>query len=309
MSNAIAAVLSAPATLEQLAKALPRHLNVERFARVALTEVRKNAELASCEPASFMGALVQSAQLGLEVGSGLGHAYLLPFRNNKTGQKDCQLIIGYRGLIDLIRRSGLVRRISAHVVYAGDTFDYAFGTNEFIKHVPCGETANAKITHGYAIAEFKDGAIQMEVMQRKEIDAIRDRGRRNPVWDSDYSEMARKTLIRRISKFLPLSTEVSDALTIEADVDTQTAVRVQPNPRQYMAAQIADSEAENKQRAIVADIADRQLLTVRFEKAWEALKKNGKEPGKIIGFDDGHDYESESNPAIEFMCEKMEGAL
>jgi recombination protein RecT len=253
-----------------------------------------------------MGALVQSAQLGLEVGSGLGLAYLLPFRNGKTGEKDCQLIIGFRGLLELIKRSGLVRRVSAHVVYAGDTFDYAFGSSEYIKHVPCGEAVAAKITHAYAVAEYKDGSLQMEVMTKKEVDAIRDRGRRNPVWDSDYSEMARKTLVRRIAKYLPLSPDVADAMTIEHDNDSSFVTSARPDPAKYMALAAADAEAENKQRAAIADAADRQILAARFEKAWDAAKKKGKDPGKLLGFDDGHDYESESNPALELMCEKME---
>ncbi len=256
MTNKIARVespvvlaLQLPTTLQQLAMALPRHLNAERFARVALTEVRRNPDLLACDPASFMGSLVQAAQLGLDIGSGLGHAYLIPFQNNKTGKKDCQLIIGYRGLIDLVRRSGLVRRLSAHVVFAGDTFDYSFGTDEFIKHVPSGETSFAKITHAYAIAEFKDGARQMEVMQRQEIDAIRDRGRKNRVWDTDYGEMARKTVIRRICKFLPLSPEISDALTIEHEADTNLVTHARPDPRKMMELQIAAATEDNEERA------------------------------------------------------------
>ena len=246
----IVLALQAPASLQQLALALPRHLNAERFARVAITEVRRNPDLLACDAASFMGALVQAAQLGLDIGSGLGHAYLIPFQNNKTGKKDVQLIIGYRGLIELVRRSGLVRRLSAHVVYAGDTFDYSFGTDEFIRHVPCGETAFAKITHAYAIAEFKDGARQMEVMQRREIDAIRDRGRRNKVWDSDYSEMARKTLIRRICKFLPISPEIADAMTIENEADNNFMTPPRPDPRKMMELQIAAAADENGERAL-----------------------------------------------------------
>lgn len=302
----IVRVLQAPSTLQQLAMALPRHLTAERFARVAITEVRKNPTLATCEPASFMAALVQAAQLGLEIGSGLGHAYMLPFRNNKSGTMEAQLIIGYRGLLDLIRRSGLIRRLSAHVVYAGDKFDYSLGTSEYIEHVPCGESASAKITHAYAIAEFKDGAMQMEVMTRGEVDRIRDRGRKNPVWDSDYAEMARKTVVRRIAKYLPLSPELSDAMTIEADADQNLGTPARPNPARLMALQVAEAEAENKARAAVADAADRQILSTKFEAEWARVKKLGKNPAKICGFDDDHDFEMESNPALELMIEKLQ---
>ncbi len=257
--SAIVPFLESPNALKQLAIALPRHLSAERFARIALTEVRRNPELASCDPASFMSSLVQAAQLGLEISNGLGHAYLIPFRNNKTGKKDVTLILGYRGLIDLVRRSGLVRRISAHCVFVGDKFDYSFGTREFIDHVPSGEINPTKVTHVYAIAEFKDGAIQMEVMTRNEVDRIRDMSRKNPVWDQHYAEMARKTAVRRLSKYLPLSPELADALTIDAQADEVMETRPSLTPQQIIAHQVAAGDEENRARASERDAIEAEL--------------------------------------------------
>lgn len=301
-------VLQNQNTLQQLAMALPRHVNAERFARVAITEVRRNPDLAKCDPASFMSCLVQSAQLGLEIGSGLGHAYMIPFHNNKSGKSDATLVIGYRGLLDLIRRSGLVKSVSAHVVYLGDIFDFQFGSDEFIKHKPQGDSNPTNITHAYAIAEFKDGARQLEVMTRSEIDRVRDGGRKNPVWDKHYGEMARKTALRRLSKYMPLSPELADAITVDARSDEILEMPERPDPKKTMAIQVAAAEAENKERAKVADAVDRKILTIRFEKAWEMLKSAGEEPCVVLGLGLNHDFENESNPAIEMFCEKMEAA-
>ena len=251
--------LRSPKTLEQRALALPRHLTAERFARVALTEVRKNPMLAECDSASFLSALVQAAQLGLEIGSALGHAYLIPFRNTKKGIVECQLVTGYKGKIELARRSGQIKRLSAHVVYDGDKFEYCFGSEEYVRHTPCGNTNPTHITHGYAIAEFKDGAVQQEVMTRREIDAIRDRGRKNPVWDSDYAEMARKTLINRIAKYLPQSPEMADAIRIDNEADELFATPVTRTPHEVMRHQIDAGDDENQKNNAAIARAEAEL--------------------------------------------------
>ena len=96
---------------KQLALAVPKHLSADRMARIAATELRKTPALLNTTPASFLGAVMQSAQLGLEPGSALGQAYLVPYGNQ------CQLILGYRGMIDLARRSGQVLSLSAFAVH------------------------------------------------------------------------------------------------------------------------------------------------------------------------------------------------
>src|SRR5699024_349340 len=116
--------INQPSMKEQLAAALPRHMTAERMIRIATTEIRKVPALGNCDTMSFVSAIVQCSQLGLEPGSALGHAYLLPFgnKNEKSGKKNVQLIIGYRGMIDLARRSGQIASLSARVVREGDEF-------------------------------------------------------------------------------------------------------------------------------------------------------------------------------------------
>ncbi|AHF03418.1 recombinase RecT [Marichromatium purpuratum 984] len=198
-----------------MAAALPKHLTAERLSRVALGELRTNPRLLDCNPTSLMSAIVKASQLGLEVGSAMGHAYLVPYKT------ECTLIIGYRGMIALARRSGEIQSITARVVYARDTFELEYGLEEKLRHIPSTDEDPGQVTHVYAVAKLRDGGIQYEVMTRAEVEAVRKRSRAggNGPWVTDWSEMARKTVMRRLFKYLPMSIEMADAMTAEADED------------------------------------------------------------------------------------------
>lgn len=189
-------------------KALPGHITADRMARVALTTIRTNPKLLECSVPSLMGAVVQAAQLGLEPGL-IGHCYLIPFRNNKTNQTEVQFIIGYKGMIDLARRSGQIENIYAHAVYEKDTFEYELGLNPKLIHKPS-TGRRGEIKYVYAVAHFKDGGYQFEVMDIEEIERRKKRSKsaNNGPWVSDYEEMAKKTVIRHMWKYLPISIEV-----------------------------------------------------------------------------------------------------
>jgi recombination protein RecT len=195
----------------EIAKALPKHMNADRMARIALTCLRVNPKLGECDPLSFLGAIIQASALGLEPGS-QGHAYLIPFRNNKKGIVECQFIPGYRGLIDLARRSGQIQSISAHMVKANDHFEYEYGLNERLVHKPAMKDRGQNI-FVYAVAKLVGGGHQFEVMDMDQILAIKNRKKyENEVWVTDFDEMARKTAIRRIYKYLPTSVEMASAM-------------------------------------------------------------------------------------------------
>lgn len=199
----------------QLAVALPKHLTADRMIRVTLTTLRRNPALQRCSVPSFLGAVFRAAQLGLEIDSGLGHAYLIPYREEAT------LVIGYQGLLDLVRRSGQVSTIYAREVYEGDVFSYSFGLEPKLEHVP-GDACNPDgITHVYAVARLRDGGVQYEVMRRSEVEAIRKRSRAGASgpWVTDYAMMARKTVLRRLCKLLPLSIEAQRAVTLDEAPD------------------------------------------------------------------------------------------
>jgi recombination protein RecT len=214
-------VHSFPAMLKQhqaeIARALPRHLNPDRMTRIALTEFRKNPRLAECDPRSVFAAVIMASQLGLEPGL-MGQCYLIPYKS------ECQLIPGYQGLLDLVRRSGKVKRIEAQVVYTNDRFTYKTGLFVTLEHEPLLDGDRGEPRLAYAVAEFADGGHHVEIMSRAQIEAIRDRGsnsqnakrwgKKTP-WDTDADQMWRKTVLRRLCKFLPKSVELATALSLD----------------------------------------------------------------------------------------------
>lgn len=226
----IAGMLSSPKMKQQMALAMPKHMTADRMMRIALTEVRKVPALGQCNIESFMGAIMQCAQLGLEPGSALGHAYLLPFGNGKArdGKANCQLIIGYRGMIDLARRSGQIVSLTARTVHENDTFKYEFGLEETMQHIPA-DGDRGKMTHVYAVAKLKGGGVQFDVMSRADVDKVRSTSKAgaNGPWVTHFEEMAKKTAIRRLFKYLPVSIEIQQAVTLderaEAGIDQDNA--------------------------------------------------------------------------------------
>lgn len=284
----------------QIMKALPNHLTPDRFMRIALTELRKNPELGLCDPYSFLGAVIQSAQLGLEPGSGLGHAYLIPFKNHRTGVKEVQFIPGFRGLIELARRSGQIETISARVVREKDYFEFQYGDDEKIVHRPFqgAEEDAGNPTYVYAIAKMKGGGIQREVMSVAQVERVRERKKSdNPVWKTDWEEMARKTAVRRLAKYLPLTPEMAAA--IEAD-DTQYKGESQESwrvidanyeptvpahdPEKIKAAQAEPIRTEQDKRAEAATMdADKKAAMAELQKAVVGVRKVGGDPEKILG--------------------------
>lgn len=214
----IAGLLVDPQIKQQMALALPRHMTADRLARIALTEVRKNPDLGKCDQASFLGAIMQCAALGLEPGGALGHCYLLPFKNNKKGITEVQFLVGYRGMIDLARRSGQIQSIEARCVYAKDKFKVRLGLDSVIEHEPAWEEADrGPLTFVYAVAKLKDGGIQFDVMSKAEVMKIKARSRSASFgpWVTDEDEMAKKTVIRRLFKYLPVSIEMQRAVGLD----------------------------------------------------------------------------------------------
>lgn len=218
----IGGLLTEPKIKAQMALALPKHMTADRLARIALTEVRKNPALAGCDQTSFLGAIMQCAQLGLEPGGALGHAYLLPFENRKKGITEVQFIVGYRGMIDLARRSGQILSIEARAVYQADKFHVALGLNPDLQHEPDWEAADrGPLRFVYAVAKLKDGGTQFEVMSRAEIERVRSKskaGQYGP-WVDHFEEMAKKTAIRRLFKYLPVSIELATAVGLDEQAE------------------------------------------------------------------------------------------
>ncbi|GGE47917.1 DNA recombination protein RecT [Pullulanibacillus camelliae] len=200
-ANTIAAYLKKMGP--QIEKALPKHMDPDRMARIALTTIRQTPKLLQCEIPSLLGAVMQAAQLGLEPGL-IGHCYIIPYGNQ------AQFIIGYKGMIDLARRSGHIESIYAQVVYENDEFEYEFGLDPKLVHKPLLDGDRGAFKAAYGVAKYKDGGFHIEVMGKGDIEKIRQRSKasNNGPWKTDYEEMAKKTVIRRMWKYLPISIEI-----------------------------------------------------------------------------------------------------
>lgn len=215
-----------PALLEQhknqIALALPKHINADRMARIALTCFRMNPQLGEAEPMSVFAAVIQAAQLGLEPGLN-GRAYILPYKNRRTNKTEAQFIPGWKGLLELANRSG---RASAwtDAVYQGDAFEWEKGTSPFVRHAPKGEMDPAKLTHAYAVGRIKGADFPViEVWSKDRI--MKHRDRNNKVGDSHYSykhpEMyARKVVLLQVLKYLPATPELEAAIVLNDAAET-----------------------------------------------------------------------------------------
>lgn len=196
----------------EIAKVVPRHIAPERVMKAALLAAIHTPKLLNCTQASFLEALMQAGSLGLDCSGTIGSGYLVPYG------KTCTFIPGYRGLIDLARRSDQVFSIEAHVVYAQDDFIIEYGTDSKIVHKPyMKDDRRDEITCVYAVAKLKGGAVQVEMMtiaDVKKIQAMSAAGDKGP-WKDHFGEMARKTVVRRIIKWLPVSAELEKAIEID----------------------------------------------------------------------------------------------
>lgn len=201
-----------------MAQALPKHMDIDRLTRLAMTTIRTTPALKDADVGSLLGAVMQAAQLGLEPGL-MGHCYLLPFNNKNKGIKEVQFIIGYKGMIDLARRSGHIKSIYAHAVYSNDEFDYELGLESKLVHKPTMNADKGEFVGAYAVAHFKDGGYQFEFMSKADIEKRKGRSKaansKFSPWTSDYEEMAKKTVVRHMWKYLPISVEVQQQVAYD----------------------------------------------------------------------------------------------
>jgi recombination protein RecT len=201
-------------------RALPKTIGTERMMRIAMTAILKTPTLALCEATSFMGSLLQALQLGLEVNTPLGQAYLIP-RKKKEGNGmfhwECNFQIGYQGLLDLCYRYGKYKMITAEVVYDSDYFDYRYGTKQFLDHRPEWKK-DAKPIKVWALYELENGWTRFVVWSWEEAMAhgeeFSDSFNKDKPWASPWlanetaqEEMAKKSVLKALLKYAPKSVE------------------------------------------------------------------------------------------------------
>ena len=182
---------------------LPAHLTTAQFFKTIMIAANKTPKLLDCTQGTLLESVTRAAELGLSLSGTQGEAYLIPYGKTAT------LILGYRGLLKLARQSGDISRVEVNVAHENDDLDYCMGTEFRLVFRPC-LTGNAgKPIGAYALAQMKDGSFQAEFMTTAEIEKIRagSIGRNSTPWEEHWDEMAKKTVFRRLAKWLPMSSE------------------------------------------------------------------------------------------------------
>lgn len=212
--------------LERAPVLLPPGIDAERMIEIGIKCITGNPALQKCSRESLLRSCLQAAELGLEPGGALGECYLVPFA------QECQLVIGYKGLIGLCRRSGEISTIEAHLVHANDKFRYVLGTEPIIEHEPCIVDEPGDLVGVYAIAFLRGGGKQSEFMRWADVERIRlgSKAKNSMPWTQHFGEMARKTVVRRLVKYLPTSVHMAKGVEYDADAIETTVQPSRPRP-------------------------------------------------------------------------------
>jgi recombination protein RecT len=234
------------AMMPAITEALPKTsaLSAERLSRLCLTTLRTNPKLLECSIESLLGACLQSASLGLDP-SLMGSCYFIPYKGQVSFQ------IGYKGLIDLVCRKGEVTSIVAQEVRQGDKFHFEYGRNETLIHVPAPMQSRGEVYAYYAYAHLKNGGFTFHVMSLDEIIKVRDEhsmaykyDKNNSIWAKNFDEMAKKTCIKRLIKYLPISVETQSA--VQFDGTTRKDISAEPIfAEEEIKVEILDKQEEN----------------------------------------------------------------
>jgi len=274
-----------PERKSEIVGSLPSHVKPERFERNLVNALMQNPRLMECDPRLVFREVSKAAALGLYLDPQLGEAYLIIGWNGKARREEPQLRIGYRGLIKLGRQSGEIGMIYAHEVHANDVFECSLGDSKSLSHKPNVFGDRGDIVGYYAVVKYQDGESDFETMTVKQAHEIRDRSDgwkafqagkiKSTPWSTDEVEMSKKSVIRRLTKRIPQSPEMADAIRIEdsaeygevrpatprlvppANLGTGTRALVPPSP--------AEIEARQQQAATGRSEQIEDLATVEHE--------------------------------------------
>lgn len=214
----------------EIARVLPKHMDADRIARIALTLIRKNPDLADCTTESFLGALMTCSQLGFEPGSPTQEAYIIP----RKGQAEFQL--GYQGMVTLFYQHPMAASLKVETVYERDFFEHEEGLSESLVHRPHRDGPRGNAVAYYSVATLVNGAKTFKVMYPAEIEARRQKssGSNSPAWRNHYDEMAKKTVLRNHFKALPKSAALARAMAHDETVRTDAEPDAIDVPPEYL---------------------------------------------------------------------------
>lgn len=308
--------------VSQLNAALPKFLNADRFLRTIYSALLQNPKLLDCSKESLLSSMIQAAQLGLE--PVLGKAALIPYGTEMQFQPM------FRGLIDLAMRSDKIEKITAHTVYDKDAFAIDYGTAERLTHNPFLDGDRGNIRGSYTVWYYKDGGTTHSYMSISDIYKIRDRSqawkaylkyKKTCPWNTDESEMCKKTVIKRHSKLQPCSVEFETA--VEYDNALESGVAIIPNASALPATKAELLTDKIKAATPAQDLIDRMaagdneiegFTDLKVEQVdWEAEEKSCEQgedetkptvdslTGEVLGQDEPSGLLPDGVDAIEWL--------
>jgi len=248
-------------------EALPKGYDVERMVRIVVGALRDNPNLVKCTTISFISAVMQSIQLGLEPNTVLGHAYIIPYWNSKLKCLEAQFQRGYRGLLDMAYRTKMFKEIYAQEVYEGDTFEFMLGTENWIRHIPADKPKLDKdgyplVKYVYAIYKTINGGMHFVVWTKEKLD--RHKERYSPAaqkdkfsaWNVSEVSMYKKTTLRDLLNYADTSVEFREQLQtdeiVKREILPDMMHTVKPvyefNPNDLKGMEDTDLEGEDKKK-------------------------------------------------------------
>lgn len=283
----------------QFALAMPKGMEAAQLVRDALTALKQTPKLAECTPQSVLGSLMTCAQLGLRPGV-LGHAWVLPYWDSKSKSNQAQLIVGYKGYVELGYRSGHIASIIGRTVYEGDTFDVEYGLDDKLVHKPAMKGPRSTPVAHYAMVKLANGGRSFWVMTEDEMQAWKDRyAPRNRAgnivgpWVSDYEAMARKTCLLRLASWLPKSTEMAYAVEVDNGVRTNVDPSASLTEVTHHYEQVADPAGETGQGATVVPNVCPECQQGKHQNCeGQAWDPEADEPGPCACPDEAHGAQS-----------------
>jgi recombination protein RecT len=309
-SRTLRSFLEGDAAQAKLAEVATKYMQPADLVRLTLLAVSRQPDLLKCTQTSVLRALMDAATMGIMPGGTMGRGYLVPRKNKVTGTLEATFDPGYRGLIDIARRSGKVKAMDAKAVYQGDVFEYEEGLDKKLRHVPSLDAkTRGDIIAAYAIARFYDGDPQIEVLTRADIDKIRNSSAsKNGPWLTWYEEMARKSAVRRICKFLPYDPVLEKAIELATAAESRMGQgdnllevsRVGDSRVSELETKLRDAKSIANQASRTVDVdIDMDPVPPSFDESEPGEERSESKPASVHDLDAqlrGHQAAAASDP-------------
>ncbi len=258
--------------MPEIKKAVASTMTPERFSRIALSLYNGNPAFWEADTTTFLSALMQSAQCGLEPNTVLGEAYLIAYRNKKQGITEVNFQVGYKGILKMAFNTGEYEAIYAHEVRKDDEFEYEYGLNKNLIHKPA-DVPSDEVTHYYAVYKLKNGGFDFVVWSKERVEkharefsknyTYKGNINKSSVWFKNFDSMAKKTVLLDVLKYAPKSVEMAKALDLDYKGEAKEEKISNFNYVDVDAVEIDDAEKEitkdSKEEVIQMNDADEDV--------------------------------------------------